>query len=1135
MHWSWKKKANSKQKLKQNAKEKRKKRRSKTFILEEIISPSVAFCPVLPIDDSLVWDSVFGLFTEQELVAAILGNNSAIDINNIDVESLFENYFAKIDEYFAENPTEADAFDVDNFSTWPTLEALINPGQPSVEIPDVGGVVGTLPPPVTIPIDPPRNNYNQDYDFPVENQPLVGVIDTGFSGNNPDIDYTRITLGSDRLDNDNNPLLQSGEGNEHGTHVLGIIGATRDNGIGIDGINDKAPLWLGRAIGSGEWAESLVEFVDDFRESSQPNALANLSLDLTQTDAEGNVTTRYEFTPEERAALEYARKNGVLIVAAAGNDGGVMSVLGQASQEFDNIVTVGAADGENRAAYSSYGNGLDILAPGGTESYPLFSTIGDGLGTMAGTSVATAQMSGAASLVWAANPDLNYRQVIEILKSTAKDVQAPGWDEETGAGLLNINMAMELAKVTTPQEYEVPSILIPETWSGAGQVIPGERAVQIHTTGNFSGTVTATIGANLRSGPGTNYNRVGSANYQQQLQYDAWQKGEYISYPGLGSDDRWYRIAGTDQWISAAITTGEPPAVQIQPPPTQPSPPDPIPDVPINSNSPNYRSGPVNPFAYHWIGQCTWYTYGRMLETGLLPAAIKNNALFRGNAWEWKGDAQKVGLPITSTPTPGARGIVVWPPNVKGAGSVGHVAFLEEVYPDGRVRITEANWPTGSWIKERILTPAQYAGLSFVRLENAQTNNYSAPPATPGQNRQYIVRPNDNLWNIAQRELGDGNRWREIMKTPNGSTFTEAEALNLQVGQSVYLPVSYQTGTGQPITPPPSSNPQPSSRYQVKAGDTPSDIAQDLLGNASRWREIIRESTGRQLTDADTTNLQIGEWLILPGGNSGDGNNPPQLQLPRTGGGTHVDQLKQTINTLEKEIDEINSQILDKQNEIKKKEEEIKDKEFWLWSWLPWVKDEINELKDEVTQLQSEISELESKRDTREQERQNASKELEQIAKIPDPWQEIASPYISLLVEAFASLEIRNPLVLAYAAATIGYESSWNPEAQNTTDDAAKTGYPGAGLAQITWKDNYQKVSDLTGIDFVNHPEYMFDPLKSLKAKAAFYKMNNMIPLIEAGYYESAAGLYNSGKKQFRSDYTAKVAAAVPEWIEVFS
>jgi hypothetical protein len=154
---------------------------------------------------------------------------------------------------------------------------------------------------------------------------------------------------------------------------------------------------------------------------------------------------------------------------------------------------------------------------------------------------------------------------------------------------------------------------------------------------------------------------------------------------------------------------------------------------------------------------------------------------------------------------------------------------------------------------------------------------------------------------------------------------------------------------------------------------------------------------------------------------------------------------------------------------------------------------------------------------------------------IPSPWQNNAAPYISMLVQSFASQGITNPRVLAYAAATIGPESSWNPNAKNTTDAAANTGYPGAGLAQITWDYNYKAVSNLTGIDFYNHPEYMFDPLKSLKAKAAFYKMNNMIPLIEAGDYQSAAGIYNAGNKNYRSTYTATVAAAVSTWLGVFS
>ncbi len=124
--------------------------------------------------------------------------------------------------------------------------------------------------------------------------------------------------------------------------------------------------------------------------------------------------------------------------------------------------------------------------------------------------------------------------------------------------------------------------------------------------------------------------------------------------------------------------------------------------------------------------------------------------------------------------------------------------------------------------------------------------------------------------------------------------------------------------------------------------------------------------------------------------------------------------------------------------------------------------------------------------------------------------------------------------MLAYAAATIGRESSWNPRAANTSDRASKTGYPGAGLAQITWKDNYRAVSKVTGIDFINKPALMFDPYSALRAKAAFYVINRMVPLIQAGSYESAAGIYNAGNPRFRSSYTRNVAADTLKWIPVF-
>lgn len=62
----------------------------------------------------------------------------------------------------------------------------------------------------------------------------------------------------------------------------------------------------------------------------------------------------------------------------------------------------------------------------------------------------------------------------------------------------------------------------------------------------------------------------------------------------------------------------------------------------------------------------------------------------------------------------------------------------------------------------------------------------------------YIIKSGDTLSSIAQQQLGDGNRWREILK-PDGAAFTDQEASNLQVGQEVCIPVSTPA-------PPPSGN-----------------------------------------------------------------------------------------------------------------------------------------------------------------------------------------------------------------------------------------------------------------------------------------------------------------------------------------
>ncbi|WP_083887201.1 CAP domain-containing protein [Nodosilinea nodulosa] len=66
----------------------------------------------------------------------------------------------------------------------------------------------------------------------------------------------------------------------------------------------------------------------------------------------------------------------------------------------------------------------------------------------------------------------------------------------------------------------------------------------------------------------------------------------------------------------------------------------------------------------------------------------------------------------------------------------------------------------------------------------------------------YIVQSGDILFDVAQRELGDGNRWQEISNT-NGAQLTEADARNLQIGQEICIPsaVKHPPDSSSPVAP----------------------------------------------------------------------------------------------------------------------------------------------------------------------------------------------------------------------------------------------------------------------------------------------------------------------------------------------
>lgn len=132
-----------------------------------------------------------------------------------------------------------------------------------------------------------------------------------------------------------------------------------------------------------------------------------------------------------------------------------MLVLGQVFQEFDNIIIVGAVDGENWVFYLSYGNGLDILVLGGMMDNFVIFMVGDGLGIMVGILVVMVRVIGAVFLVWAVNFSLNFSQVKEVLKVMVQDLGVIGWDQEMGVGLLDLDQVVEWVKVIRGLSYRL--------------------------------------------------------------------------------------------------------------------------------------------------------------------------------------------------------------------------------------------------------------------------------------------------------------------------------------------------------------------------------------------------------------------------------------------------------------------------------------------------------------------------------------------------------------------------------------------------------------------------------------------------------------------------------------------------------
>lgn len=393
---------------------------------------------------------------------------------------------------------------------------------------------------------------------------LVAVVDTGLDYNHEDIagnvwsnegevglDGSGNDKRSNGIDDDGNGLIDDWRGwdfvtidgnpgdndpmdnHGHGTHVSGTVAAVGDNGLGVIGVAPHAKIMAVKGLdanGSGS-TEDLANAI--LYAADKGASVINLSWG-------GSGPTPQTFID----VISYAHNvKGAVVIAAAGNFNANVGtqINGFYPACIRDVIAVAAVNHlDAKASFSNHGAKIDVTAPGGGDTdltglliqpdRSILSLKSSAAGSamtgagqlvvgtkylrQSGTSMASPHVAGVAALIRALHPEFSPEQVRQVLRSSADDIGAAGFDTQFGYGRLDASSSLTIAAPLAAQLTNPVGVLtglsqVDVTGSVGGANLSSWRLEYGAGTAPSSWTLITTSSATINAGTLATWNLSG--------------------------------------------------------------------------------------------------------------------------------------------------------------------------------------------------------------------------------------------------------------------------------------------------------------------------------------------------------------------------------------------------------------------------------------------------------------------------------------------------------------------------------------------------------------------------------------------------------------------------------------------------